>query len=102
MADTWIILGASSAMGRAFARQAAGEGCHVILCARDAADLDALVTDTDLRSADGAQGAVFDVRDPATFAPIYEAAKDRPGTINAAVFVGSMPAQGAIDTDPAL
>ena len=39
VAASWVILGASSSIGRAFARRAAETGAHVVLAGRDDADL---------------------------------------------------------------
>ena len=36
-AATWLVLGASSSIARAFALEAAGEGCNVLLAGRDPA-----------------------------------------------------------------
>jgi short-subunit dehydrogenase len=102
MKETWIILGASSAMARAFARAVADRGAAVLLGGRDLADLERLAADCDLRGARWAEAIAFDARDPASFAPILARAADTEGTINAAVFVGSMPAQSEIDADPSL
>lgn len=102
MRETWIVLGASSAMARAFARQVAARGDGLILCGRDMADLGALAADARLRGAESAVAMAFDARDPATFGPIVERARDLEGAISAAVFVGSMPPQAAIDADPSL
>lgn len=102
MAETWIILGASSAMGRAFARKLAGLGHHLVLCARDTQDLDRSAADCQARGAASVAALGFDIRDPGTFGPILAAAGAPDTTINAAVFVGSMPAQSDIDADPAL
>ncbi len=100
MSQTWIILGAGSAMGRAFARKAATEGAHLVLAARDQDDLDRTAADCLARGAASAAAVLFDVRKPESFAPIYDAAKANDGIINAAVFVGSMAPQGDVDADP--
>ena len=102
MTDTWIILGASSAMGRAFARKAAEQGCDLVLAARDADDLARTAKDCELRGGGRVESITFDIRKPAGFQKILDAASTSDGMINAAVFVGSMPPQSAIDADPAL
>lgn len=102
MTDTWIILGASSAMGRAFARKVAGQGCDLVLAARDADDLARTATDCELRGSPRVTCVTFDIRKPAGFQKILDAAANADGMINAAVFVGSMPAQSDIEADPAL
>ena len=63
MNRTWIILGATSSMARAFVRLAAADGALVLLGGRDMAELEALAADCQLRGARGALagggGAVF-------------------------------------------
>ena len=100
MSETWIVLGASSSMGRAFARKTASEGAHVVLAAREKDDLARTAADCTSRGAASATPIVFDARDPKTFAAIYKAAKKNEGIINAAVFVGSMAPQKDVDADP--
>lgn len=102
MNATWIILGATSSMARAFARAVAAEGAGVLLAGRDAADLAALAADCRLRGARIAEAVAFDAREPATFAPLIARMEAEEGELNAAVFVGSMPEQAAIDAEPAL
>lgn len=102
MTDTWIILGASSTIAKAFTRSVAETGAHVILAGRRMDDLDISAADAMARGAAGAEPVHFDARDPATFDAILNAATAQSGTLNCAVFVGSMPAQDAIDADPAL
>ena len=102
MNQTWIILGATSSMARAFGRAVAEQGAHVFLAGRDMDDLKGAAVDLTARGAASAQAVRFDARDPATFAPIIDAALAQDGLINAAVFIGSMPEQSAIDADPGL
>lgn len=100
MAEQWIILGATSAIARALARHLAERGETVILAGRDMPDLEATAADCLLRGAESARAVLFDARRPDTFGPILDALDER--VVNAAVFVGSMPAQSEIDADPAL
>lgn len=102
MQETWIILGATSSMARAFGRKLAERGAGVLLAGRDMDDLKGAAADLEARGARMAQAVRFDARDATTFAPIIERATREDGLINAAVFVGSMPEQAAIDADPAL
>jgi short-subunit dehydrogenase len=102
MTNTWIILGATSSMARAFARKMAGAGDGVLLAGRDADDLAALAGDCHLRGARIAEAVAFDARDPSGFAGLIARLRAEEGTLSAAVFVGSMPEQSAIDADPAL
>jgi short-subunit dehydrogenase len=100
--ETWLILGASSAMARATARLLAAQGAALILAGRDREDLDVLAADCAFRGARMAEAMPFDARDAATFAPLVERLADLGGIPHAAVFSGSMPPQAEIDADPAL
>ncbi|MEL6957986.1 MAG: SDR family NAD(P)-dependent oxidoreductase [Pseudomonadota bacterium] len=100
--NTWIVLGASSTIAKAFIRSVAEQGAAVILAGRRIDDLEASAADATARGAAGATAVAFDARDPATFQAVIDAGAGQPGTLNCAVFVGSMPSQEAIDDDPAL
>ena len=102
MAQTWIILGATSTIARSFSRRAAERGERVILAGRDLDDLNTIAADCVARGAPLAEAMAFDARDPTSFAPILARAGKVDGTLSAAVFVGSMPPQEEIDADPAL
>lgn len=102
MRQTWIILGATSAMARAFAQMAAGRGDGVILAGRDIEDMKRTAADCIARGAALATPVHFDARNPETFPAIIQLAQAQDGQINAAVFVGSMPKQDTIDADPSL
>lgn len=102
MSETWIILGATSAMARAFARDRAKDGDTILLAGRDANELKALSSDCTLRGARVAEALGFDIRDPGTFQAIIDRAGQEEGPLNTAVFVGTMPEQSEIDADPAL
>ena len=102
MNRTWIILGATSSMARAFARAVAETGAGVLLAGRDVEDMAALAADCRLRGAPMAEVVAFDARKPDGFAGIVARMEQEEGELNAAVFVGSMPPQAEIDADPSL
>ena len=102
MRETWIILGATSSMARALARQLAEQGTDIWLAGRDMPELEAIAADCRFRGAPEARAIRWDARKPADNAAIVEAAEATEGTINAAVFAGSMPPQEEIDADPDL
>jgi len=102
MTDTWVILGASSSMARAMIRSLAERGAGLILAGRDMDDIKATASDAVARGAPFAEAMALDVRDSSTFAPILDRLAQEDGILNAAVFVGSMPPQSAIDADPTL
>ena len=97
MTETWIILGATSSMARALSRALAERGHRLLLAGRDMEDIGRLASDCIARGAAGADAVAFDARKPATFIPLIEMLSDQEGMLNAAVFVGSMPEQAAID-----
>jgi len=92
MSETWIILGATSSMAKAFARAVAERGDGVLLAGRDMDDLKRSAADCAQRGAAVAEAVKFDARKRESFAPIYKRALREDGMINVAVFVGSMPA----------
>ncbi|WP_428545459.1 SDR family NAD(P)-dependent oxidoreductase [Profundibacter sp.] len=102
MSETWIILGATSSMAKAFARAVAERGDGVLLAGRDMDDLKRSAADCAQRGAPVAEAVKFDARKRESFTPIYKRALREDGMINVAVFVGSMPPQEDIDADPSL
>ncbi len=102
MNETWIILGATSSMARAFARSVAGNGDAVLLAGRDMVDIGQIAADCRARGARTAEPIKFDARQANGFKSIVARAQAEDGQINVAVFVGSMPTQATIDADPSL
>jgi len=102
MTETWILVGATSAMARALARALAARGNGILLAGRDHAELAAIAADCRLRGASLAEPLAWDARDPAGFAAVVERAGREAGMISCAVFAGSMPSQAEIDADPSL
>ncbi|WP_172296466.1 SDR family oxidoreductase [Pseudoruegeria sp. HB172150] len=102
MSETWIILGATSSMARALARALTERGDNLLLAGRDMDELEQMAEDCRLRGAPVAEAVAFDARDPKGFAVLVSRAEAVEGTLNAAVFVGSMPEQAEIDADPSL
>lgn len=101
-AETWIVLGATSGIARAFVRLLAARGAHLVLAGRTVAELELIAEDCRHRGAASAETASFDARDPSGYRALVEALVQRPGTLNAASFVGSMPDQALLDADPSL
>lgn len=100
----WVIVGASSAIAREFARQAAAQGAGILLAGRDAADLDAGAADIAVRANVPARVALFDLADSSEHETLIEAARDfaAGGEINLFLAAGTMPAQSDIDLDTGL
>ena len=99
--QSWVILGATSSMARAFARQVAEGGATVLLAGRDMEDMGKTAGDIAARGGQ-AEAIAFDARKPAGFEAIVTRARAEPGVLNVAVFVGSMPEQAEMDADPDL
>ena len=100
--DTWIILGASSSMARAFVRGLAEAGHSLILAGRDKDDLARIGSDAKARGAATVSSFALDARNAASFTPIINHAAAQEGQLSCAVFIGSMPDQSEIDATPAL
>jgi NADP-dependent 3-hydroxy acid dehydrogenase YdfG len=99
-ANTWIILGASSAIARAFALEAATQGADIVLAGRDLADLETQAADLRIRTGTAATVLVFDARDTAAhvgFADTCDALA--PDTLNLFLAFGIMPGQALTDED---
>jgi decaprenylphospho-beta-D-erythro-pentofuranosid-2-ulose 2-reductase len=101
MSACWLVLGASSAIARAFARHAAARGDAVILAGRDRADLETSAADALIRGAPAVETLDFDARDhaghPVIAARAVEIAGERPLCVFLAF--GAMPSQAEIDAD---
>jgi len=102
MAESWIILGASSAMARALMRSLAVDGASIALCGRDTEDLARDASDLTLRGAAEARVFAYDTRDPSGDAAILDWASTSDGPVSVAVFAGSMPPQEEVEADPSL
>jgi short-subunit dehydrogenase len=104
MSGVWIVLGATSAIARAFARAAARGGADVLLAARDLDDARATAADIALRTGQRCEAVKFDGGDTATHAELVAWAQEFAAGAPLSVFLafGAMPEQAAIDADPAL
>ncbi len=100
--QTWVVLGASSAIARAFAREAAARGADVILAGRDADDLRRTAADIAATTGRAASVAAFDALAFDTHAAFAASLARVDGVLNVALMFGVMPEQAAMDTDPAL
>ncbi|RMF33993.1 MAG: SDR family NAD(P)-dependent oxidoreductase [Alphaproteobacteria bacterium] len=102
MSGSWIVLGASSAMARAFAREAARRGLRLVLCGRDMEDMEATAADLRIRHGVEVELFRFDARDAETHRELARRAAAWEGPLSVAVFIASMPPQEEIDEDPEL
>ncbi len=103
-APAWLILGASSAIARAFARAAAADGADILLAGRDTADLEASAADLRARFGRRSESVDFDALDSAGHSACLQRAREfaGEGTLNIFLAFGTMPSQAEIDADPSL
>lgn len=102
--ETWLILGASSAVARAFAREAGAHAARVILAGRDLDDLDRQAGDLRTRFDTAVTVLRFDALDGATHAGFVADCVAQAGGSLLHVFLafGVMPDQAEADADPAV
>jgi short-subunit dehydrogenase len=101
MKQAWLILGASSAIARAFSRRVAAEGASVLLVARDLGDAQTSAADLILRGASACEAINFDGDVAVQFEKFCAAATPAAATLNVFLAFGGMPGQSEIDADPA-
>jgi len=102
MTETWIVVGASSAIARAFALSVARGGADVVLCGRDVDDLKADAANIGVRTGAKAEVVRFDAEAFATHDEFLRGVFDRPGAVSIFVAVGNMPGQIEMQKDPDL
>jgi NAD(P)-dependent dehydrogenase (short-subunit alcohol dehydrogenase family) len=103
MQPTWLMLGASSAVARAFAQEAASHGAGILLAGRDMEDLERQAADLSIRHNVPAAPVPFDARDTASHAAFVEDCAARAGgPLNVFLAFGVMPDQTEADRDPAI
>lgn len=100
MSVTWVVIGASSAIARAFAREAARRGHGLLLCGRDAEDLRRIAADCRIRGADSAETLVLDLGRATQRRRLADRLVETPGPLGIALFAGRLPDQAALDADP--
>ena len=100
---TWLMLGASSAVARAFAREAAAHGAGILLAGRDMDDLERQSADLAIRHGVPAAPVPFDARDTASHpAFVQDCVARAGGPLNVFLAFGIMPNQAESDRDPAV
>jgi short-subunit dehydrogenase len=98
--ETWLVLGGSSPVARAFAGEAARRGDEIILAGRDVADLERTAADVAIRCGSRAEVQSFDATAYAEHAA-FVARCCRPGKrINVFLAFAAMPPQPEIERDP--
>jgi decaprenylphospho-beta-D-erythro-pentofuranosid-2-ulose 2-reductase len=96
----WLVLGASSSVARAFARQAAEDGADLILAGRDIRDIDRIAADARIRGGGRVDVRAFDAIDRAGHEAFVADLPRRP--FNAFLAFGMLAPQAEIDRSPAL
>jgi NAD(P)-dependent dehydrogenase (short-subunit alcohol dehydrogenase family) len=100
---TWLMLGASSAVARAFAREAAAHGAGILLAGRDMEDMERQAADLGIRYGVPATPVPFDARDTASHAAfVADCVARAGGPLNVFLAFGVMPDQEEVDRDPTI
>lgn len=98
--ETWLILGASSVIARAFADRAAAVGCRVILAGRDLEEMEASAKNLAVRKQVTAEAIEFDAVDYQSHQGFACAVSESvAGTLNILLAFGIMPAQADTERD---
>lgn len=101
--EAWVIFGASSGLGRAYARCAAAAGRPLVLAGRDVEDLEIDARDLVLRGAPSVRTLRYDASDPAhALAAANSLAAALPERFNVLIAFAVMPDQAEATADPAL
>jgi decaprenylphospho-beta-D-erythro-pentofuranosid-2-ulose 2-reductase len=97
---TWLVLGGSSPVGRAFAREALRKGHAVVLAGRDTADLEVTAEDARLRIGGDISVAEFDATAYDKHQEFVDACvENKRGALGVFICFGVMPGQDEIDGD---
>ncbi|HVZ27620.1 MAG TPA: SDR family NAD(P)-dependent oxidoreductase [Rhizomicrobium sp.] len=97
---TWIILGGSSPIARAFARIAAVKGAGIILAGRDIEDLERTAADIRISTGMNASVIAFDAFALDSHAAAAAAMTQAPGEISVFLAFGVMLEQSEMDREP--
>lgn len=97
--ETWLVLGASSAIARAFALEAARAGCDVLLAGRDRADLETTAADVRVRTGRSAEVLGFDALAYDSHMALADDVAARGGRLNVLLAFGTMASQDEADRD---
>jgi decaprenylphospho-beta-D-erythro-pentofuranosid-2-ulose 2-reductase len=98
--ETWLILGGSSAVGRAIAFAAAERGHDVLIAGRDLDDLERSAADIRISTGRRAIVLPFDATMVDSHAAFAADAARRTDVLNVALVFGVMPPQEEMDRDP--
>ena len=98
-AGTWLILGGSSSVARAFAFEVAQNGAAVMLAGRDTEDLERTAADLKVRTGAEASALAFDATDYDTHGDFAESCSGKAEQLNVFLAFGTMPSQAETDGD---
>lgn len=96
---TWLVLGASSSIGRAFARQVAADGSGVVLAGRDQDDMKRTASDLEIRYGTSAKVMPFDAMAFDSHSDLASTIAGLDGPMGVFLLFGAMPEQSDIDED---
>lgn len=96
---TWIILGASSSMGRSFAASLAAKGDDIVLAGRDMDDMARTAGDIHISTGRTVDVVKFDATDYQGHQAFAAAMAQKIGIINVVLLFGLMPEQDEMDVD---
>ena len=97
--NTWLILGGSSSVARAFAFEAAQDGADVILAGRDTDDLARTAADLKVRTGRDATALAFDATDYDSHGQFVETCRGKAERLHVFLAFGIMPSQKETDED---
>lgn len=97
--ESWLILGASSSVARAFARAAADDGADIILAGRDMEDMGRTAEDVSIRTGRDVDVVAFNAEGVSGHAAFVDDVVKRAGFLNVFLAFGAMPEQDEIDAD---
>ena len=96
---TWLLLGGSSSVARAFARRAAALGANILLAGRNTEDLKNTAQDVSIRYGVDAEAIHFDAEESGGHEAIVRQIDAITGHIGVFLVFGTMPEQTEIDAD---
>jgi NADP-dependent 3-hydroxy acid dehydrogenase YdfG len=99
ISDTWLILGGSSSVARAFAFEVARLGADVLLAGRDMEDLARTAADLNIRTGRKATPVEFDASAADSHADFVETCRGKAERLNVFLAFGIMPSQAQTDRD---
>lgn len=102
MTGTWIILGASSALAKAFSQEAARHGAKLLLAGRKPDELEAQAADLRLRGAADVHCLKFDARDEQDRKALLATLPTLTAPLSVYWAIGSMPEESEMRADSAL